>query len=184
MPRPIFWPLLGVPGPGLPPEGSEQQPPTPPPSSFAKKERPLEPWQTLAGANRQERGRCVTAQRETCVKVWGRGRPREGGSSSRRGRREPRLNRARCPGGGLSSSRLRRGVCSSWPGSGSPGGSGHGRPGLSSSGQGWLVSAAALSRARGGCSSWTDFCEPGEKPEFPSWPPGPLLLPTSPHLPW
>lgn len=146
------------------------------------KEPPLEPGQTLVGADRQERGRCVKAQRETCVKVWGDGgRSWERGSRSQRGRRKPRLNCARCPGGGPSSSRFRRGVCSSWPGSGSPGGSGRCPPGLSSFGQRRLVTAAALSRERGDSSSWTEFSEPGEKPEFPSWPSGPPLS-TSPHL--
>lgn len=116
LPLPIFWPLPGVPGPGLPPEDSEPQPPTPPPSSFAKKEPPLEPWQTLAGANRQERGRCVIAQRKTCVKVWGRGQARGRGLKQPQRTEGAETKPACCPGGGLSRSRLRRGVCSSWPG--------------------------------------------------------------------
>lgn len=114
---------------GLPPEDSEQQLPAPPPSSFSKKEPPLEPWQTVAGAHRQERGRCVAAQRETCVEGWGRGQAPGRGLERPRRTGEPRRSGACCPGGGLSSSRLRRGVCSSWPGSGRPGGSGHRCPG-------------------------------------------------------
>lgn len=48
------------------------------------KEPPLEPGQTLAGADRQEKGRCVTAQRETCVKGGG-----EQGQVLGRGLEEP-----------------------------------------------------------------------------------------------
>lgn len=120
----VLGPFLEVPGPRAPTwKFRTVVPPPPPPSSYAMKEPPLEPGQTLAGADRQEKGRCVTAQRETCVKGGGeRGQVLGRGSRSQRGQRKPRLNRARCRGGRPSSYRLRRGVCSSWPSSGSPGG--------------------------------------------------------------
>ena len=50
------------------------------------------------------------------------------------------------------------------PGGGG-GGSGRCRLGLSSSGQGQWATAVALAREGGGSSSWTEFCEPEEKPD-------------------
>lgn len=84
-------PGLGGPFRGTWPPGSHlgvqnDSLPTPPPRSSAMKEPPLEPGQTLAGADRQERGRCVTAQRGTCAKGGGRGRA---GQALGKGLREP-----------------------------------------------------------------------------------------------
>lgn len=116
-------PFRGTWPPGLPPGCSEDSP-TPSPTSSAMKEPPRSPGRR-GPEDRQERGRGAAAQREACVRLGGGGggrRPVLGrGSRSQGGRREPRLNRARCRGGGLSSSGLRRGVCSSWPGSGARG---------------------------------------------------------------
>lgn len=104
---------------GLPPGCSEDSPtPSPTPPCPAMKEPPLEPGQTWP-EDGQERGRSAQHRGDLCAAGEGGRRPVLGrGSRSQGGRREPRLNRARCPDGGLSRSGLRRGVCSSWPGSG------------------------------------------------------------------
>lgn len=157
--------------------------PTPPPSNYAMNELPLEAQQTLTRAERRELGRCYSTDRDLCEGV-GDGR-RPWGEDARRHRR-------RVAGGvgrdyAVRAAEVRGCLApgSAWvsdlPGRGPvvPGGSGRCRRGLSSSGQGRSATAAALAREEARRSSWTEFCELGEKPEFPSWPPGPHF---PPHL--
>lgn len=186
--RSIFQPLLGAPGPWIPtwrfrttaPPASA---PTPPASNYAMNELPLEAQQTLTRAERRELGRCYSTDRDLCEGV-GDGR-RPWGEDARRHRRwvaggvgrdyavrAAEVRGCLAPGSAW---------VSAFPGRGPvvPGGSGRCRRGLSSSGQGRPATAAALAREEARRSSWTEFCELGEKPEFPSWPPGPHF---PPHL--
>lgn len=149
--------------------------PTPPPSNYAVNELPLEAQQTLTRAERRECGRCYSTDGDLCEGVGDGRRPWGGGARRHRGRvggvrRDYTLRAAEVGGCPVPGSAW----MSALPGRGPvvPGGSGRCRPGLSSSGQGRSATAAALAREEGRRSSWTEFCEPGEKPEVPSWPPG------------
>lgn len=168
------WPLdphLEVQNDSPPPHPA----PTPPPSNYAVNELPLEAQQTLTRAERRECGRCYSTDGDLCEGVGDGRRPWGGGARRHRGRvggvrRDYTLRAAEVGGCPVPGSAW----MSALPGRGPvvPGGSGRCRPGLSSSGQGRSATAAALAREEGRRSSWTEFCEPGEKPEVPSWPPG------------